>query len=170
MIFGSVIRRAESAVGSIVDQALSRVLIAIPLLVASGFATASASVYLNARYGPELGNLMMAGGFFFIGLLAAAYVAIKSPSAPSATTATGNEGALTGDTPLSGQPATSLSSSEREVFNAVFASAAPIAVPGLVRILLRNIPLLVAILLAAFVLTRRGDEADVSPPAEAATS
>lgn len=160
MIFGSLFRRAEDAVGNILDQALARILVAIPLLVAAGFATAAASGYLNARYGSETGNLIMAAVFGVVSLLVAAYVATwpavqaaQSETAKQQTDAVDSEAT---DTPDMAQTA-AISDSERELFNSVLASAAPIALPGLVRLLLRNIPLLLAILLAGYVFSRQSE-------------
>lgn len=175
MIFGSLIRRAEHAVENILDQALARVVIAIPLLVAAGFATAAGSVYLNARYGPETGHLIMAGVFCAIGLLVAGYVAARSGSSGTAATSTlDGEPATAADSDGGAQASASTASaapftgSERELVNALLATAAPVAVPGLVRMLLRNLPLLLAIAAAIYVMTRGGAEATASTSSEAA--
>lgn len=170
MIFGSLFRRAEDAVGNILDQALARILVALPLLVAAGFATAAASGYLNARYGSETGNLIMAAGFGVLSLLVAGYVATW-PAVQAAQSETANQQATAGNSAAADTPNTSqtaaISDSERELFNSVLASAAPIALPGLVRLLLRNIPLLLAILLAGYVLSR---QSETPAPGEAAAT
>lgn len=158
MILGSLFRRAENAVENILDQALARILVAVPLLVAAGFATAAASGYLNARYGSEVGNLIMAGGFLVVALFAGGYVAARSSQQTNGASeakidTTGSETAdATSSDP---QQAQALSDSERELFNSVLASAAPIALPALLRLLLRNIPLLLALALAGYVLSRQ---------------
>jgi hypothetical protein len=157
MIMGSLFRRAENAVENILDQALARIMVAVPLLVAAGFATAAASGYLNARYGSETGNLIMAAGFTVLGLLVAGYVATWSSGQSAAEAEADASGSASNgeqvESSVTGQPA-SMSESERELFNAMLASAAPIALPGLIRILLRNIPLLLAVLVSAYVLSR----------------
>lgn len=170
MIFGSVIRRAEHAVENILDQALARVIVAIPLLVAAGFATASASAFLNARYGPEVGNLILAGAFAFIGLGAAVVVAVdgsarSGEALPQSAAFEVPDGAHTGE--ASAPP---LTASEKELMNAMLASAAPIALPGLIRLILRNIPLILTLLAAVFVMTRTSGEAAASPAGETAAS
>lgn len=171
MIFGSVIRRAEHAVENIVEQALARVIVAIPLLVAAGFATAAGSQFLNAKYGPEWGHLIMAGVFAGLGLVAAIVVSAKSSVKPDVQAAvdraTDQTEALDA---TAGEPAPSLTSSERELVNAMLASAAPIAVPGLLRLLLRNIPIVLALLAAIFVMTRKAEDAAPVPAENAASS
>ena len=170
MIFGSIIRRAENAVESMLDQALGRVLVAIPLLVAAGFATASASIFVNNRYGPELGYLIMAAAFTVLALVVAAYVAAKSSGGALQTEAveTPASSESTLQESLTGSTAEPLTTSERDLLNSMLASAAPIAVPGITRLLLRNLPLVVAIIVAIYVFTRKaGQSAPVSDEAMA---
>ncbi len=168
MILGSLFRRAEDAVGSILDQALARVLVAVPLLVAAGFATAAASGYLNARYGSETANLIMAAGFGVISFLVAVYVstwpAVQAAQAEAEDAKRDTAEREASDSNARPEATEALSQSERELFNSVLASAAPIALPGLIRLLLRNIPLLLAIVLAGYVLSRQDD---ATQPAEA---
>lgn len=159
MIFQSVLRRAEAAIDNVVEQALARVLIALPLLVAAGFGTAALSTYVNARFGAQNGHLVMAGGFAVLGLLAMLYVSLTAAPARSdgeATDAAGHaqgEGSADSSAESSGTRS-DLSDSERELFTAVLASAAPIAVPSVVRTLVRNLPLVLVVLIVAFVLSR----------------
>ena len=171
MIFGSLFRRAEHAVENLLDQALLRVMVAIPLLIAAGFATAAASGYVNARYGSETGNLIMAAVFGAIGLLAAGYVAARSPSNGSAAADSQVQAdamsAATGEAAGQGTDSSAppLSDGERELFNSVLTSAAPIALPGLIRLLLRNIPLLLTLIVAGYVLSRQTGNSATEQPA-----
>lgn len=167
MIFGSLFRRAENAVGNILDQALARVLVALPLLVAAGFATAAASGYLSARYGRETSNLIMAAGFGALALLIAGYVATW-PAVQAGQSESATETAAAGDASASGESAAqaeTMSPSERELLNSVLASAAPLALPAILRLLLRNLPLLLAVLVAGYMLSRE-TERPVAVPAE----
>lgn len=156
MIFQSVIRRAETAIENMVDQALARVMVALPLLVAAGFATAALSTYLNARYGAQNGHLIMAGAFAGIGLLAMLYVSFMGSSnsvSDTDTDAANQENQSSHD--ASGDATSgAFSEAERELMTSVLTTAAPIAVPGLVRTLIRNLPLVILILIVGFILTR----------------
>lgn len=170
MIFGSVIRRAENAVENMLDQALGRVLVALPLLVAAGFATASASIYIVGKYGPELGYLIMAAAFTVLALLVAAYVAVKSNGSQSAASETPPLTASQADGEAGIAPESQsqpLTGSERELLNSLLASAAPIAVPGVTRLVLRNLPLIVALCIAIYIFTRRAGESPAEPEAAA---
>ena len=51
-----------------------------------------------------------------------------------------------------------LDAPDRELLMAAFTSAAPIAVPALLRTIIRNLPLVLAILSALFVLTRPSEQ------------
>ena len=80
----SVMERFENALEKIFKRVQGGFAVLLPLLVAAGFATASASAFVNARYGPEEGNLIVALGFAVISL--AAYVVARwitaRPSSP----------------------------------------------------------------------------------------
>lgn len=166
MIFGSVIRRAEHAVENILDQALARVIVAIPLLVAAGFATASASAFFNTRYGAEMGNLILAGVFAFIGLVSAMVMAVRATGGPAEAPQQIPAAEVDHDGNTGEAPAAPFTTSEKELMNAMLTSAAPIALPGLIRLIMRNIPLVLALLAAVFVMTRTSGEANVPAAGE----
>ncbi|HMN39095.1 MAG TPA: hypothetical protein PKD49_15480 [Hyphomicrobium sp.] len=156
MLFQSVIRRAETAIENILDQAITRVLVALPLLVAAGFATAALSTYVNTRYGVQTGQLIMAGAFATIGVVAMLYVSVIG-SAPAA--GEGGEASRAAASEATGEAdgdaaARALSDAERELLTTLLATAAPIAVPAVMRTLIRNLPLVVLILIVGFILTR----------------
>lgn len=166
MIFGSVIRRAEAAVDNILEQAMARVAVAALLIIAGGFATAALTTYLTARYGVGPGYLIMAGLFATLGLIAAVYVSVRTPaSAEAAAEAQAKSEA----TPALGeeQPAAALpfSEAERELVTSALTSAVPIALPAFVRMLLRNIPLVVLILVIGYIFSRK--ETGAVAPAKA---
>lgn len=178
MIFGSLMRRAETAVESILDQALARVVVALPLLVAGGFATAAASAFLNAKYGPQLGNLAMAGVFSALGLVAALIMSLRKPWSKTTMADVQSAAATAAEDTHVAQEATPMSQSEKEMFQALLASAAPIAIPGVMRLALRNIPLVLLLGAIAYVFTRgtgtgrtgTGQAANETPPANDTTA
>lgn len=161
MLFEFVLHRAEAMIGNVLEQALARALVALPLLVAAGFGTAALSTYVNAKYGTQTGQLIMAGGFATLGLLAMLFVSIVGPATiNSGEAATASDDAGTG-TAEGGQSADSpamraFGDAERELVTTMLASAAPVAVPSILRTLIRNLPLVLLILIVAFVLSRSG--------------
>jgi len=157
MLFQSVLRRAEAAIENLLDQALARVLVALPLLVAAGFATAALSTYVNAKYGVQTGQLIMAGGFAALSLLAMLYVSVVGPATTEsgeALTASDDSGTAEGGQSDDSAAVRAFGDAERELLTTMLASAAPVAVPGILRTLIRNLPLVILILIVAFILSR----------------
>jgi hypothetical protein len=81
-------KRAENKIDSVVAKYVGRVTTAIPLLIASGFATAALTVKLIEMYGAVVGCSLMAVLFAIIGLITMAVVgADTSGSASNSTSA-----------------------------------------------------------------------------------
>lgn len=154
-MFAALMNRAQATVDHAIGQAINRAIIAIPFLLAAAFATAALAFRLVREYGPETANLMLAGLFLVLGLFGAV-IFRKRPAAVSATddpipeALAGSEDAKSSNSPLDAP--------DRELLLAAFTSAAPIAVPALLRTVIRNLPLVLAILSALFVLTRPGEK------------
>ena len=60
-MFGSLFRKAQATVDNAIGQLVRTVLIALPFVVAMGFATAAATSWLVREYGLENGLLTLAG-------------------------------------------------------------------------------------------------------------
>jgi hypothetical protein len=163
-MFQSLFRRAEVAIEHTVYQVVVRVLIAVPFLVALGFAAAALSMRLDRTYDPETSRLIMAGVFGAAGLLAALVVAMRAPKTQEAATASSVETAT--PAPGSDDVDKSFADADRELLFAALTSAAPIAVPHLARLVLRNLPLLTAIAAGIFVMTRPSSVQTPMAPAE----
>lgn len=159
MLFESVLHRAEAMIGNVLEQALARALVALPLLIAAGFGTAALYTYVNAKYGIQTGQLIMAGGFATLGLLAMLLVSIMGPAtieSGEAATASDDAGTAEGGQSPDSLAMRAFGDAERELVTTMLASAAPVAVPGILRTLIRNLPLVLLILIVAFVLSRSG--------------
>ncbi|MCC7251446.1 hypothetical protein [Hyphomicrobium sp.] len=154
-MFQGLFKRAERSFDQAVTRVMGRALVAVPLLVAGGFATAALAVKLVELYGAVTAYALMAALFCVIGLVTMAIVGIEQrPAAetaeePSASTAEGSsdDAADTAD----------LFSPE---VRAIFASAAPVALPGLIRGVGRNLPLVFILALVAFVISRFAETSD----------
>lgn len=157
MLFESVLHRAEAMIGNVLEQALARALVALPLLIAAGFGTAALSTYVNAKYGVQTGQLIMAGGFATLGLLAMLFVSVVGPAtieSGEAATASDDAGTAEGGQSDDSPAMRAFGDAERELLTTMLASAAPVAVPGILRTLIRNLPLVILILIVAFILSR----------------
>ena len=76
-MFKGLIDDAKSAAASFVGIYLARVSVAVPFLVALGFATAAIALELTERFGARNALWLLGGGFCVIGLLAAFAVTMK---------------------------------------------------------------------------------------------
>jgi hypothetical protein len=80
-MFQGLIKDAKSAAASFVIEYLARASVAVPFLVAFGFATTAVGLALTERLGATNAFLLMAGGFFAIGLVAALALAMQETAA-----------------------------------------------------------------------------------------
>ncbi len=162
-MFQSLFRRAEVAIEHSVSNVITRVLIAVPFVIAAGFGIAALSVRLHQEFAADVANLIMAGLFLTLGLIVAViYSSRSTKSIPLTTAATDKATANPSD-----QPKTStFSDSDRELFLAALTSAAPLALPQLARMILRNLPILAVIAAAIFVMSRPSPSSEPMAPAE----
>lgn len=158
-MFAAIFHRAQAAVDTAVGQFVNRAIIAVPFIIAGGFATAALYMRLDREYGAETSTLIMSGLFAVLGLLSLAFVGRSSPSAAATDD---DHLASTADEALSETQQSAMSDSDKDLLMAALASAAPVALPGLFRLALRNVPIIIAILAALFVMTR--------PPVEASSA
>lgn len=162
-MFAALMNRAQATVDNAIGQVFNRALIAIPFILAGAFATAALAFRLVREFGPETANLMLAGLFLVLGLVGAVVFRTR-PAVATAADEPLPEALAGSEDASSTKP---LDAPDRELLMAAFTSAAPIAVPALLRTIIRNLPLVLAILSALFVLTRPAEpsaEADAPAP------
>ena len=76
-MFEGLIDDVKSAAASFLVTYLARASVAVPFLVALGFATAAVAIELTERFGSRNAFWLLAGGFCAVGLLAALAVTMK---------------------------------------------------------------------------------------------
>ena len=76
-MFAGLINHAKAAVSGLVLKYLARASVAIPFVIALGFALAAVAVMLVQRFGHATGYWIMAGGLAAIGIIAAIVVGVK---------------------------------------------------------------------------------------------
>lgn len=150
-MFGSLFRRAQATVDNAIGQIVDRAIVAIPFLVAAGFGTAAVAIRLNREFGPETASLVMAAAFAVIGMLTALIVHLRA-EAPAA--AAENDGEAAAPETAADAEETATSDIDRELVMAALTTAAPIAVPAVLRTVGRNLPLVAALAAAVFVIAR----------------
>jgi hypothetical protein len=160
-MLGSLFRRAQATVDNAIDHIVSRAIVAIPFLIAAGFGTAALSMRLNREFGPETGSLMLAAGFVVVGLFVALIVHSRS-SKPTETVA---EAAEATERVAEDTADAAMANVDRELLMAALTTAAPVALPGLLRALMRNLPIVATVAAAAFIMSRN-TQSDVLEPGE----
>jgi len=76
-MFAGLMNRAKAAVSSLVLKYVARASVAIPFVIALGFALAAVTVMLVQQFGHASGYWIMAGGLTAIGVIAAIAVSVK---------------------------------------------------------------------------------------------
>ena len=76
-MFRGLINDAKSAASSLVLKYVARASVAIPFVIALGFALAAVTVWVVNQYGYVTGYLLMAGGLAAVGVIAALVVSFK---------------------------------------------------------------------------------------------
>jgi hypothetical protein len=76
-MFRGLINDAKSAAGSLIARYLARASVAVPFIIAVGFAIAAITLTLVDKFGGIIGSWMVAGGFTLIGLVATLAVTVK---------------------------------------------------------------------------------------------
>ena len=160
-MFGSLFRRAQATVDNAIEHVVNRVLVAIPFLIAAAFGTAALSLRLNREFGAETASLILAGGFIVIGLIVALIVHSRSSQPAEPLT----EAAETAERAADEAADPAMANVDRELLMAALTTAAPLALPALLRALGRNLPILAAVAAAGFILSR-SNETDVLEPGE----
>ena len=161
-MFQAVVQRAQRAVDSTLAKLVTRAAVAVPLVIAAGFGTAALTVTLTDAYGPALSYTIMAGLFVVLGGIVAALM----PSTNGSTQEPETEEAPSVVENVAEVAAPLL---DRDTLIALLTTAGPVALPGLLRIAARNLPLLVAAVIVAFFFFGRSVAGDEPGAAEAAT-
>ena len=160
-MFGSLLRQARASVEASVTYLLERVIVAVPFLVAAGFGTAALTLHLTKSYGANIAMLTMAGGFAMLGLVAMGVVNAVSPSESETdvafATGSSDEGASGSTADQAGE-----TFSNSDVLMAGLSALAPVAMTHGVRLAVRHLPLLAAIGLAAYVVSRQPNSGETS--------
>jgi hypothetical protein len=162
-MFASLVRQAQASVDDAIAIVVNRIVVAVPFLAAAGFAVSALSTWLSSRYGSQIADLILAFGFLGIGIVTAIVVELRQPSrtagdiAPASTNAGEVEAESGDDSP----PLAGMIDNGRAL--GLLASAAPMAIPVLLKHAIRNLPLILMIAVAAYVLTRQPDAATDGP-------
>jgi hypothetical protein len=156
-----LISDAKAAAGAVIVKYVARASVAVPFLVAVGFAVAGITVMLVDRFGPQTAYWIMAGAFTAIGLVAALAVTVKEQEEETADAA-----AQAADT-QNVAAEVALQAPLAALSGLLASPAGPTSALGIARLLGRNLPLVLLLVLAAFLLwpqqAAEGAQAGESP-------
>jgi hypothetical protein len=153
-MFSALMDRAQEAVNNIIGQVVNRAIVAVPFVLAGAFAIAALAFRLIREFGPETGNLILAGVFLVLGVLGAFIFRVKPASETSTSASEALPDFFGSEEETAPENAENMSEPDRELLMAALASAAPVALPVVLRLVLRHLPLVLAALAAMFVLSR----------------
>jgi hypothetical protein len=166
-VFKGLIDDIKSSAASFIGTYLARVSVAVPFLVALGFVTGAVALELTERFGARTALWMLAGGFCAVGLLASLAVAMKEQQEMEAEEEQQRKESGIGEitSAVATQVAMQLPAA---LVGALLQKPSTSALP-VARLLGRNMPLVLLILLVALLLwpTEQAEEpADQAGEAE----
>lgn len=159
-MFGSIFRKAQATVDNAISQFVYAIIVAVPLLIATGFGAAALLRHFEREFGTDTAYLVLAGVFAMISLIAMLVLNTRLVAAEPVADAASAEST---DAPIGAQIG-AMSSSDRELLMSALATAGPVALPGLLRAVMRNLPLILAVLAAAFVMTQPSGAGETDSP------
>jgi len=161
-VFRGLISDAKAAAGAVIVKYVARASVAIPFFVAAGFATAALTVMLVDRYGAQTAYWLVAGAFTLIGAVAMLVVTVKEQEEVVAEAE-----AVATDTPEVAKEVAV--QAPLALLSALLASPmGPTSALGIARLLGRNLPLVLLLVVAGFLLwpsePKPDGEADAAAP------
>jgi hypothetical protein len=166
-VFKGLINDVKAAAASFVATYLARVSVAVPFLVALGFATAAIALELTERFGARNALWMLAGGFCAIGLLAAFAVTMKEQqeemqAAEEQQRSEGGIGEMT--SAAASEAATQLPAALLSAFMQNPSSLSSLSGLPVARTVSRHMPLLLLLLLVGLLLWPTEQKEEASAP------
>lgn len=163
-MLGALLRRVEASLDNVVGQLINRAMVVLPFLMATGFATVALLLWCNRLFGAELANLLLAAVYAIAGIVAAALMPQGTDETADAASPAGDEQPADA---VSTDGSAVLSGADHDLLTAALSSAAPAVAPGVGKAVVRNLPLVTAVVAALMVMGRHGEE-DEAPQVKAA--
>lgn len=144
-MFAGLINQAKAAASDLALKYLARASVAVPFVIALGFALAAVTVMLVERFGQVMAYWMVAGGLAIIGVAAAAAVSVKEQEEEEAEQAAQN--ADTGDV-VSEATAQAVVQTPMALLGGLFSlPGGPASALSIARVLGRNFPLVLLLVI-----------------------
>ena len=144
-MFAGLINQAKSAASDLALTYLARATVAVPFVIALGFALAAVTVMLVERFGQVMAYWMVAGGLAIIGIIAAAVVSVKEQEEEEAEQAA--QDSDTGDV-VSEATAQAVVQTPIALLGGLFSlPGGPASALSIARVLGRNFPLVLLLVM-----------------------
>jgi hypothetical protein len=144
-VFAGLINQAKAAASDLAFKYLARASVAVPFVIALGFALAAVTVMLVERFGQVTAYWMVAGGLAVIGAVAAAVVSVKEQEEEETEEAA--QAADTGDV-VSEAAAQAVVQTPIALLGALFSlPGGPASALSVARVLGRNFPLVLLLVM-----------------------
>ena len=153
----AIVDRAQRSIDTLVSKYVTRAAVAVPFVVAFGFGTAAAMVKLTEEFGSMTAYTILAAAFGAVGLAAATVIALSGPNPIASVDPVEEAAAASGD---NGKK----SAIDPEMILAAVGAVGPAALPAIIRLLAKNLPLVFGVVIIAYILfsdTKR-NESDTS--------
>lgn len=162
-MFRGLMKDAKSAVGSVIEHYAMRAAVVSVLILAMGFATAAIAIWLAELYGIIYACWILAGVFALLGLLAAAALNFQNERS-----ALDEKAAVAGDTAeVSAEAATQAAIQlPMALLGSVLTTPlGPATTLGLLKLVVRNLPLILLLGVMALLLSSRATPSDAAAEA-----
>jgi hypothetical protein len=93
-VFAGLINQAKSAASHLVLKCVARASVAVPFVIAAGFAIAAITVMLVERFGPVMAYWLVAGGLAAVGVIASIVVSAREHGEETAECSTAEPSVL----------------------------------------------------------------------------
>ncbi len=162
-MLGFIFRKAQATVDSAIESVVNGVIISVPFILAGAFAIAALAGWLHNVFDSVTANLLLAVIFAAAGGILAAV--LNRPSGEDPLEADVNLDAELPQDKIAGEASgfASFGSADRDLLMSALAAGGPVALPILARNWRRAVPLILALIAAAFVLARIGARDTDSP-------
>jgi hypothetical protein len=144
----AIVNRAQRSIDTLIAKYVTRVAVAVPFVIALGFGTAGLTAKLVETYGNIAAYALVAAIFAGLGLIAAAVIAL-SGSNPMSIAAPESANESADDTASTSSQDTR---ADTELLLTAIGAVGPAMLPALIRGLVRNVPLVVGVIVLAYLL------------------
>lgn len=146
----ALVNRAQHAIDTVVSRFITRAVVAVPFVIAVAFAVAAATVKLSEAYGSATAYVVLAAVFVVVGAIAA--VTTTNATSEVAGEAVADTASSVTDKDVSSSQDPLSSFADPAMLLSALGTAGPVMLPKLIRGISRNLPLIIGVIIVAYLL------------------